>query len=110
SSDGTSGTPGLEPVPSPVPKPLCWEISVGSTRVVALKGCFPLAEAVSRRADSAMVVGIGVGGVVEEAESTFFFLALAFGLESPKQLSLRQYETVNSRAFACKTLVDHRGK
>nr|GFD40317.1 hypothetical protein [Tanacetum cinerariifolium] len=23
SSDGTSGTPGLEPVPSPVPEPLC---------------------------------------------------------------------------------------
>nr|GFC78114.1 hypothetical protein [Tanacetum cinerariifolium] len=31
-------------------------------------------------------------------------------IESPKHLSLRQSETVNSRAFACKTLVDHRGK
>nr|GFD25205.1 hypothetical protein [Tanacetum cinerariifolium] len=63
SSDGTSGTPGLEPVPSPVPKLLCWEISVGLTRVIALKGCFPLAEADSRGVDSAMVVGVGVGGV-----------------------------------------------
>nr|GFD62662.1 hypothetical protein [Tanacetum cinerariifolium] len=39
--------------------------SVGSTGVVALKGCFPLAEADSRGADSAVVVGVGVGGVVE---------------------------------------------
>nr|GFD13956.1 hypothetical protein [Tanacetum cinerariifolium] len=73
----TSETPGLEPVPSPVPEPLCWEISVGSTVVVALEGCFPLAAADSRGADSAVVVGVGVGGVVEEAESPFFFLALA---------------------------------
>nr|GFC89935.1 hypothetical protein [Tanacetum cinerariifolium] len=28
-------------------------------------------------------------------------------IESPKHLSLRQSETVNSRAFACKALVDH---
>nr|GFD07214.1 hypothetical protein [Tanacetum cinerariifolium] len=48
--------------------------------VVALKGCLPLVEADSRRADSAVVAGVGVGGVVEEAESPFFFLALAFGL------------------------------
>nr|GFC29193.1 hypothetical protein [Tanacetum cinerariifolium] len=54
--------------------------SIGSTGVVALKGCFPLAEADSRGADSAVVVGVRVGGVVEEAESPFFFLALAFGL------------------------------
>nr|GFD45545.1 hypothetical protein [Tanacetum cinerariifolium] len=39
---------------------------------------FPLAEADSRGADSAVVVGVGVGGVVEE--SPFFFLALALGL------------------------------
>nr|GFD44504.1 hypothetical protein [Tanacetum cinerariifolium] len=26
SSDGTSGTPGLEPVHSPIPEPLCWEM------------------------------------------------------------------------------------
>nr|GFC52831.1 hypothetical protein [Tanacetum cinerariifolium] len=77
---GTSGTSSLEPVPSPVPEPLCWEISVGSTRVFALKGCFPLADANSYGADSAVVVGVGVGGVVEEAESPFFFLAPAFGL------------------------------
>nr|GFD55582.1 hypothetical protein [Tanacetum cinerariifolium] len=51
--------------------------SVGSTRVVALKGCLPLAEADSYGADSAVVVGVRVGGVVEEAESPFFFLALA---------------------------------
>nr|GFD43199.1 hypothetical protein [Tanacetum cinerariifolium] len=31
-------------------------------------------------ADSAVVVGVRVGGVVEEAESPFFFLVLAFGL------------------------------
>nr|GFD41874.1 hypothetical protein [Tanacetum cinerariifolium] len=83
--------------------------------VVALKGCLPLAEVDSRGADSAMVVGVRVGGVVEEAESPFFNLALAFGLvlpdkigkfdvdsviESPKHLSLRQSETVNSRAFS----------
>nr|GEZ53675.1 hypothetical protein [Tanacetum cinerariifolium] len=49
-SDGTSGTPGLEPVPSSVPEP-----------------------------PTTVVVGVGVGGVVEEAESHFFFLALAFG-------------------------------
>nr|GFA67530.1 hypothetical protein [Tanacetum cinerariifolium] len=67
SSDGTSETPGLEPIPSPVSEPLCWEISVGSTGVVALKGCFPLAEADSRGANSAVVVGVRVGGVVEEA-------------------------------------------
>nr|GEZ08658.1 hypothetical protein [Tanacetum cinerariifolium] len=53
SSDGTSGTPSLEPVPSPR--------SVGSTVVVALKGCFPLAVADSRGADSAVVVGEGTG-------------------------------------------------
>nr|GFD38748.1 hypothetical protein [Tanacetum cinerariifolium] len=68
------------PVPSPVPEPLCWEISVGSTGVVALKGCLPLADADSHGADSARVVGVGVGGVVKEAESPFFFRALAFGL------------------------------
>nr|GFD52004.1 hypothetical protein [Tanacetum cinerariifolium] len=50
--------------------------------VVALKGCFLLAEADNRGADSAMVVGVGVGGVVEEAESPFFFLALAFGFSA----------------------------
>nr|GFD63561.1 hypothetical protein [Tanacetum cinerariifolium] len=50
--------------------------SVCSTGVVALKGCFPLAVADSRGVDSAMVVGVRVGGVVEEAESPFFFLAL----------------------------------
>nr|GFD19928.1 hypothetical protein [Tanacetum cinerariifolium] len=55
SSDGTSETPGLEPVPSPVPEPLCGRYST-------------------------VVVGVGVGGVVEEAKSPFFFLALAFGL------------------------------
>nr|GFD20459.1 hypothetical protein [Tanacetum cinerariifolium] len=54
--------------------------SVGSTGVFALKGCFPLADADSRGADSVVVVGVGVGGVVEEAESPFFFLALTFGL------------------------------
>nr|GFC97380.1 hypothetical protein [Tanacetum cinerariifolium] len=43
--------------------------------VVALKGCLPLAEADSHGADSALVVSVGVGGVVEEAESPFFFLA-----------------------------------
>nr|GFC80433.1 hypothetical protein [Tanacetum cinerariifolium] len=48
--------------------------------VVALKGCFPLADADSRGADSVVVVGVGVGGVVEEAESPLFFLALAFAL------------------------------
>nr|GFC93883.1 hypothetical protein [Tanacetum cinerariifolium] len=90
---------------------------VGSTGVVALKGCFPLAVADSREADSTVVVGVGVGGVVEEAESPFFFLALALDevskvnvdsvIESPKHLSLRQSETINSRAFACKALVDH---
>nr|GFC95355.1 hypothetical protein [Tanacetum cinerariifolium] len=112
-------TPGLEPVPSPVPEPLCCEmcvsclllfstclscaasilwISVGSTGVVALEGCFPLATTDSRGADSAVVVDeiskVNVNSVIE----------------SPKQLSLRQSKTVNSRAFACKTLVDHRGK
>nr|GFD51129.1 hypothetical protein [Tanacetum cinerariifolium] len=99
SSDGTSGTPGLEPVLSSVPKPLCYEmcvsclllfstslscstsvlwISVSSTGVVALEGCFPLAAADSRGADSVVVVCVRVGGVVEEAESPFFFLALTF--------------------------------
>nr|GFC91749.1 hypothetical protein [Tanacetum cinerariifolium] len=34
----------------------------------------------SRGADSVVVVGVRVGGVVEEAKSPFFFLALAFGL------------------------------
>nr|GFD39153.1 hypothetical protein [Tanacetum cinerariifolium] len=34
----------------------------------------------SHGADSAVVVGVGVGGVVEEAESPFLFLELAFGL------------------------------
>nr|GFC78354.1 hypothetical protein [Tanacetum cinerariifolium] len=60
-------------------------ISVGSTGVVALECCFPLAVADSRGADSTMVVGVGVGGVVEEAESPFFFLALALclGAASP---------------------------
>nr|GFC36530.1 hypothetical protein [Tanacetum cinerariifolium] len=65
SSNGTSRTPGLEPVPSPVPEPLC---------------CFPLAEADSHGVDSAVVIGVLEDGVVEEAESPFFFLALAFGL------------------------------
>nr|GFD52412.1 hypothetical protein [Tanacetum cinerariifolium] len=36
----------------------------------------------SRGADSAVVVGVGVGGVVEVAESPFFFLALAFAAVS----------------------------
>nr|GFD36038.1 hypothetical protein [Tanacetum cinerariifolium] len=52
----------------------------GSTGVVGLKGRLPLADADSRGADSAVVFGVGVGVVVEEAESPFFFLALAFGL------------------------------
>nr|GFD40629.1 hypothetical protein [Tanacetum cinerariifolium] len=26
------GTPGLEPVPSPVPEPLCWEMSFTFSR------------------------------------------------------------------------------
>nr|GFA90236.1 hypothetical protein [Tanacetum cinerariifolium] len=43
--------------------------SVDSTGVVALKGRLPLADADSRGADSAVVVGVGVGRVVEEAES-----------------------------------------
>nr|GFD45427.1 hypothetical protein [Tanacetum cinerariifolium] len=30
-------------------------------------------------ADTTVVVGVGVGGIVEEAESPFFFLSLAFG-------------------------------
>nr|GFD45970.1 hypothetical protein [Tanacetum cinerariifolium] len=30
-------------------------------------------------ADTTVVVGVGVGGVVEEAELPFFFLARAFG-------------------------------
>nr|GFC37044.1 hypothetical protein [Tanacetum cinerariifolium] len=72
--------PGLELVPSPVPEPLCCEISVGSAVVVALKGRLPLADADSHGADSVVVVGVGVGVVVEEAESPFFFLPLAFGL------------------------------
>nr|GFD62519.1 hypothetical protein [Tanacetum cinerariifolium] len=50
--------------------------SVGSTGVVALKGCLPLADVDSHGADSVVVIGVGVGGVVEEAESPFFFLAL----------------------------------
>nr|GFC69006.1 hypothetical protein [Tanacetum cinerariifolium] len=52
----------------------------GGTGVVALAGCLPLAVADSLGADSTVVVGGGVGRVVEEAESPFFFLALAFGL------------------------------
>nr|GFC49030.1 hypothetical protein [Tanacetum cinerariifolium] len=63
SLDGTFGTPGFEPVPSSVSKPL---------GVIALEGCFPLAVANSLGADSTVVVGVGVGGVVEEAESPFF--------------------------------------
>nr|GFD24331.1 hypothetical protein [Tanacetum cinerariifolium] len=39
-----------------------------------------LAVADSLGADSTVVVGVGVRGVVEEVESPFFFLALAFGL------------------------------
>nr|GFA13216.1 hypothetical protein [Tanacetum cinerariifolium] len=31
-------------------------------------------------ADSTVVVGVGIGGVVKEADSPFFFLALTFGL------------------------------
>nr|GEZ83079.1 hypothetical protein [Tanacetum cinerariifolium] len=42
--------------------------------------CLPLAVADSLGADTTVVVGVRVGGVVEEAESPFFFLALAFGL------------------------------
>nr|GFC46365.1 hypothetical protein [Tanacetum cinerariifolium] len=71
SSDGTSGTPGLEPVPSSVPELL---------GVIALVGCLPLAVADSLGVDTIVVLGVGVGGVVEEAESPFFFLTLAFGL------------------------------
>nr|GFC82263.1 hypothetical protein [Tanacetum cinerariifolium] len=79
SSDGTSGTPGLEPR------------SLGSTGVVALKGCFPLAVSDSRGADSAVVVGVRVGGVVEEAESPFFFLELAFGLGAASPITQTWY-------------------
>nr|GFB80847.1 hypothetical protein [Tanacetum cinerariifolium] len=47
-----------------------------SVGVIALAGCLPLAVADSPGEDSTVVVGVGVGGVVEEAESPFFFLAL----------------------------------
>nr|GFA24611.1 hypothetical protein [Tanacetum cinerariifolium] len=45
----------------------------------ALAGCLPLAVADILGADTTVVVGVGVEGVVEEAESPFFFLELAFG-------------------------------
>nr|GFC28574.1 hypothetical protein [Tanacetum cinerariifolium] len=54
-------------------------ISVGSVGVIALAGCLPLAVEDSLGANTTVVVGVRVGGVVEEAESPFFFLALAFG-------------------------------
>nr|GFD49735.1 hypothetical protein [Tanacetum cinerariifolium] len=41
----------------------------------------------SRGADSAVVVGVGVGRVVEEVESSFFFLALAFGLDAASPIA-----------------------
>nr|GFD47748.1 hypothetical protein [Tanacetum cinerariifolium] len=41
--------------------------------VVALEGCFLLAVADSLGADSTVVVGVGVGGVVEEADSPSSF-------------------------------------
>nr|GFC80891.1 hypothetical protein [Tanacetum cinerariifolium] len=47
--------------------------------VIALAGCLPLAVVDSLEADTTVVVGVGVGRVVEEAKSPFFFLALAFG-------------------------------
>nr|GFD52541.1 hypothetical protein [Tanacetum cinerariifolium] len=59
--------------------------------VVALDGYFPLAATDSRGADSAMVVGVRVGGVVEEAESPFFFLALALGLGAASPIAQAWY-------------------
>nr|GFC94240.1 hypothetical protein [Tanacetum cinerariifolium] len=56
--------------------------SVGSTGVVALKGCLPLAEAVSRGADSAVIHKVlpdQIGKV--DVDSV---------IESPRHLSLRQ--------------------
>nr|GFD37649.1 hypothetical protein [Tanacetum cinerariifolium] len=50
-----------------------------------------LAVADSRGADSAVVVGVGVGGVVEEVESSFFFLALAFGLGAASPIAQAWY-------------------
>nr|GFD30999.1 hypothetical protein [Tanacetum cinerariifolium] len=53
--------------------------------------CFPLSEADSHGADSAVVVGVGVGGVAEEAESPLFFLALAFGLGAASPIAHAWY-------------------
>nr|GFC59607.1 hypothetical protein [Tanacetum cinerariifolium] len=53
----------------------------GKWEVVALAGCLPLVAADSLGAATTVVVGVGVGRVVEEAESPFFFLALAFGFD-----------------------------
>nr|GFD61412.1 hypothetical protein [Tanacetum cinerariifolium] len=53
--------------------------SVGSVGVIALAGCLPLAVADSLEANTTVVVRVGVGGVVDEAKSPLFFLALAFG-------------------------------
>nr|GFD39817.1 hypothetical protein [Tanacetum cinerariifolium] len=64
--------------------------SVSSTGVVALKGYLPLADADSHGEDSAVVVGVGVGGVVEEIGK----VDVDSVIESPKHLSLRQSETV----------------
>nr|GFD46635.1 hypothetical protein [Tanacetum cinerariifolium] len=66
--------------------------------VVALKSCFPLAVADSHGADLAMVVGVGVGGVVEEAESPFFngISPNQCATQSPYDISQQQ---VDKRSF-----------
>nr|GFA63535.1 hypothetical protein [Tanacetum cinerariifolium] len=62
----------------------------GSVRLVALAGCFPLAAAVSLGA-AIVMIGLGdataVGGVVDESEPPFFFLALAFGFGDASQVA-----------------------
>nr|GFD41531.1 hypothetical protein [Tanacetum cinerariifolium] len=42
-------------------------------------------------ADSTVVVGVRVGGVVEEADSPFFFLAFAFGLGAASPIAQAWY-------------------